>query len=245
MTILLTGVSRGVGAATAQTLTGAGHSVVGVYRSSHASARAVREACAGRLSLVAADLSTEEGIRAVVEAPSTREDPSAPYEGVVINAGVAVRAAFDDDLVEGIDPLTEQIYADLTAPLLLLRGLLKADRVARGASIVLVSSNLARHGLAGKVVYGAAKAGLEATARGLCKELGPRRIRVNAVAPGLLRTYMTAEIGDEGFAAYAKEVPLGRVGSPEDIAPVIAFLMSDDARYINGVVVDVDGGWGS
>lgn len=80
--------------------------------------------------------------------------------------------------------------------------------------------------------------------RGLARELGPLGVRVDAVAPGLLRTDMTRELGDEGFAEYAREVPLGRTGVSEDVAPLVAFLWSDEARDITGPIVDVDGGWG-
>lgn len=229
---LITGASRGLGLALARELVGRGEPVITAQRSPTPDELGV-------VSLLG-DLGEAQGIARIVDAcPSLR--------GVVLNAGVAIQAEFEA-LAEGDgeDPIDAHLRLDLAAPLKLLRALLRAGRLLPGASVVFVGSNLARRGLAGKVAYAAAKAGIEGAVRGLAKELGPapRHIRVNAVAPGLLRTDMTAAIGEAGFAAYAREVPLGRVGEPSDVTSVIAFLLADAARYVSGQVIDVDGGWG-
>lgn len=239
--VLVTGASRGVGASLCESLVGRGRSVVGVYRNSREQAEALARRLKPSLLLVQADLTQVQGIEGVVEACAKE----GPLQGVVFNAGVSLRAPFTSERVEGVDPLLTQLRADLEAPLLLCRALLNADVIADGASMVFVSSNLARHGLAGKVAYSAAKAGLEAAVRGLARELGARSIRVNALAPGLLASDMTAELGEAGYQAYAKEVPLGRIGAVEDIAGPIAFLLGSDAAYISGQVIDVDGAWGA
>lgn len=240
--VLVTGVSRGIGAAVAHRVaTEASRPVVGVYRLRADAAKAVAERAGALVEVLAADLSTPAGMQRVV-AYTGRAMPWR-FDGVVLNAGVSLRAAFDVEQVGGVDPLEHQIEADLVYPLRLLRDLLNADRISDGASIVVISSNLASRGLPGKVAYAAAKAGLEAAVRGLCHELGPRQIRVNAVAPGLLRTDMTAELGDEGYTAYAAQVPLGRVGEADDVASVVNFLLSDAARYVSGQTITVDGGW--
>lgn len=239
--ILITGVSRGIGAAVARRLGQLDAHAVGVFRHRLEDAQRLSNELHGALEIMAADLTSEAGIQRVV-AYTGRNMPWR-FKGVVLNAGVSLRAAFDVEDVGGVDPLVHQIEADLVAPLRLLRALLNADRIADGASVVLLSSNLARRGLPGKVAYAAAKAGLEAAVRGLCHELGPRQIRVNAVAPGLLRTDMTAELGDAGYDAYAREVPLGRVGEPDDVARVVCFLLGDDAAYLSGQTLTVDGGW--
>ena len=235
--LLLTGCTRGIGRAIARRLDTDGAAVVGVYRRDHGAADSLREACSPRLRAVACDLGDEAACAALVS------DLPDELDGVVLNAGVATRAPFDATEVEGRDPLREQIELDLVAPLWLLRSILNAGKLRDGSSIVFVSSNLARRGLAQKVAYSAAKAGLEGACRGLARELGARQFRVNAVAPGLLETDMTSEMGEEGYHGYATEVPLGRVGQPADIAGVVAFLLSEDAAYVSGQVLDVDGGW--
>jgi 3-oxoacyl-[acyl-carrier protein] reductase len=141
------------------------------------------------------------------------------------------------------DPLIDQLHTNLHAPLLLLRGLLRERSLLSPASVVVVTSNLARRGIPDMVAYSAAKAGLEGAVRALAHELGPRGIRVNAVAPGLLRTSMSSSVGEKGYSDYAETVPLRRVGEPLDVTPLIGFLLGEGARYITGQVIDVDGGW--
>ena len=235
--VLITGVSRGIGEAVARRMSADAWEVTGVYRRRHDRAERLEQDLGGALKTVACDLGDRSKMEELVRGLDSR------FDGVVLNAGVAYRAAFAQDDVDGVDPLTTQLELDLLAPLRLLRALLRDHKVEEGGSVVFVSSNLARRGLPGKVAYAAAKAGLEGACRGLARELGPAGIRVNCVSPGLLATDMTAEVGAAGYESYAKEVPLGRVGHPPDVAGVVRFLLGDDARYVSGQVVDVDGGW--
>lgn len=233
MSVLVTGASRGLGLAVARERVERGEHVIGVQRGAMADEP--------EISRVSADLGTDEGIARVVASCSH-------LTGVVLNAGIMIAGEFEalPKADEEEDPIDALLRLDLAAPLKLLRALLRAHALSPGASVVFVGSNLARRGLAGKVAYAAAKAGIEGAVRGLAKELGPapRHMRVNAVAPGLLHTDMTAGIGEDAMRMYAREVPLGRMGEPDDVTGVIAFLLGDAARYVSGQVIDVDGGWG-
>ena len=115
---------------------------------------------------------------------------------------------------------------------------------ARAGRIILVSSVVALLGSAGQANYAASKAGLVGFARSLARELGRRGITVNVVAPGPVATDMTAVLGDKRLAELTAAVPLGRMAAPEEIAAAVAFLASDDAGYITGAVLPVDGGLG-
>jgi len=239
-TVLVTGASRGVGRAIAKILVQLGHDVVGTWRSDEAAAKSLQRELGMTLTMVRADLADDGSLEELV---TQLQLDTPPLAGIVLCAGVSYRAEFSTALVDGVDPIREQLRVDLEAPLLLLRGLLREGLVATRASVLFIGSNLARRGLTGKVAYSAAKAGVEGAVRGLARELAPRGIRVNGIAPGLLKTDMTADVGPQGYAEYAEEVPLGRAGEPMDIAPLAAFLLGDGADYITGQIVDVDGGW--
>ena len=120
------------------------------------------------------------------------------------------------------------------------KGMLKA----RFGRVILVSSVVGLLGSAGQINYSASKSGLIGIARSLTRELGSRGITANVVAPGFIETDMTAELAPEQQEAYLKQIPAGRFASPEEVAKVISWLASDDAGYISGAVIPVDGGLG-
>jgi len=240
--VCITGATRGLGRALALRLAHQGTPLLGTYRSDHRAAATVAslvdKVLPGTPShWVAGDLATTAGRDAILAGVCQQ-----PLAGVVLNAGIVIPGPVDRP-TSSPDPLLAQLRVDLEAPLYLVRGLLRAGCLPDGASIVMVSSNLTRRTVPGMVAYTAAKAGLEGATRALARELGPRGIRVNAVAPGLLQTDMTAGRDADVFAAHAREVPLGRLTSVDDVAGVIEFLLGQASAMVTGQVIDVDGGW--
>lgn len=235
--ILVTGASGAIGRAVALALGRADAFVVGAYRSSEKAAAALRLSLARRGRVVRADLSTEAGRAVVVEACEDGLD------GAVLCAGIARHGPFVgvEDRSERAD-LSAQIHTNLESPLQLVQALAAADVLRGGASLVFVSSNLARLGVAGTVGYAASKAGLEGAVRALAAELGPLGVRVNAVAPGLLLSPMGKRRSSEALALVARTTPLRRLGEPEDVVGPILFLLGADAAFVTGQVLDVDGG---
>jgi NAD(P)-dependent dehydrogenase (short-subunit alcohol dehydrogenase family) len=145
-----------------------------------------------------------------------------------------------------VDEWRRILQVNLDGPFHLIQAVLPQMRARRGGQIVNLSSNVTQRLPAGYAAYTVSKAALEALTRILAKEEGPNGIRVNAVAPGPIRTEMLAEsmarMGPERADAFIKSVPLGRVGQPQEIASVVAFLVSDAASYLTGQVVFVNGG---
>lgn len=221
---LVTGALGGIGRAVAAALALDGHRVVACdSRPDGDFARAHR--------LVVADLRrSEECERAVAEA--------APLRALVHAAGIT-RDAVTWKLREG--DWNDVIATNLSSAFHLCRAAVPLLREAGGA-IVLVSSINGERGKFGQSAYAASKAGLHGLAKSLAREVGAFGIRVNVVAPGMIRTPMTEALPEEVRRAAAAESCLGRIGEPEDVAGVVAFLCSDRARHVTGQVLRVDGG---
>jgi 3-oxoacyl-[acyl-carrier protein] reductase len=225
--VIVTGASRGIGAAIAQHFVDLGDTVVGFSRSGEAPA-----GCARAVALDVADsTAVNEATKAAVEA-------FGPVGVAVANAGVT-----RDGLALRMsdEQWHEVIRTNLDGAFYTARAALASMVRARAGSIVFVGSVSPFMGVPGQANYAAAKAGLVGLARSLAKEVASRSITVNVVAPGLIDTDMTTDLGASREAMTAM-IPLGHAGQPSDIAGVVGFLAGNHARYITGSVLVVDGG---
>lgn len=227
--VLVTGGSRGIGLATARRFAALGDRVAITYNSTPPPDEFFAVKC---------DITSSADVDAAFSAV---ESEFGPVEILVANAGVTKDTLLlrmsESDFASVID-------ANLTGAYRVCKRAAQTMLRARRGRIVLLSSVVGLLGSAGQSNYAASKAGLVGLARSLARELGSRSITVNVVAPGPVATDMTAVLGEERLSALTESVPLGRVASPEEIAGVVAFLASDDAAYITGAVIPVDGGLG-
>jgi NAD(P)-dependent dehydrogenase (short-subunit alcohol dehydrogenase family) len=228
--VLVTGGSRGIGLACARRLADHGDRVAVTYHSSPPP---------DGLFGVRCDVTSNPDVDAAFA--QIEEHFGGAVEVLVSNAGVTKDGLLlrmsEADFVSVVD-------ANLTAAYRVTKRAAQGMVRARAGRIILMSSVVGLLGSAGQANYAASKAGLVGFARSLARELGSRGITVNVVAPGPIATDMTAALSDERAAALAAAVPLGRMGQPDEIAAVVAFLASADAAYITGAVIPVDGGLG-
>jgi len=226
---LVTGGNRGIGLATAQALGSAGFTSVVGSRAGVA---------VGALPAVTLDVTSTASVDTAFEQV---EAEHGPVDVLVANAGITrdglIMRMPDADIT---DVLETNLVGAIRCARRASRGMIRARR----GRIIFVSSVVWALGSAGQVNYAAAKAGLVGAARSLARELGPRGVTVNVVAPGFVDTDMTAVLGQERTDEILRQVPLARLAQPAEIARVIAFLASDDAAYITGAVIPVDGGLG-
>lgn len=238
---LVTGASRGIGRATARALAGAGASVAINYKSSSGPAEELVESLGGEaagVALVRADVADAEQVRMMVE---ETESKLGRISILVNNAGVTRDGLVIRMEEEDFDTV---LATSLRGAFLCCKAVARGMMKARGGSIINMSSVIGRRGNAGQANYAAAKAGIIGLTKSLARELGPRGVRVNAVAPGYVVTDMTSELSEEMKQQILANTPLGRLAEPEDVAHVITFLASPAAAYITGAVIPIDGGLG-
>ena len=233
---IVTGAFRGIGLATASELAAAGAGVALVNRDASRAEAAAAEIPDGRGRAYICDV-TDVGC--VSDMVGIIEKDLGPVSILVNNAGVTrdkllLRMSDEDwDLVMDVN-----LKAAFNLTKIISRGMLRR----RAGSIVNISSVVGVMGNAGQVNYAAAKAGLIGLTKSAAKELAPRGVRVNAVAPGFIETQMTADLPEQARQMLLAQIPMAELGKPEDIAPVVRFLAGPGARYITGQVIVVDGG---
>jgi 3-oxoacyl-[acyl-carrier protein] reductase len=229
---LVTGASRGIGRAIAVELADAGASVVVGYRSGKDEAESLAAEIDGRA--VQADVSNADDARRLVE-------EAGDVDVLVNNAGLTrdgVLARMPDDDWRTV------IETNLSSVFYTCRAVCRPMMKKRSGSIVNLSSIVGVHGNWGQANYAASKAGIIGFTKSLARELGSRNVRANVVAPGYIRTQLTDVLPEEATAAMLQGTPLGRPGEPTDVAQAVRFLCSDEASFITGEVLLVDGGLG-
>ena len=231
-TALVTGGSRGIGAAIAQELAAAGATVTLSYRSGQDEAAEVAQRTGARA--VRADVSDADDAKKLV-------DEAGELDILVNNAGLTrdglLARMSDDDWRAVLDTNLGGVFHTCRAA---VRGMMKR----RSGAIVNISSIVGLHGNPGQANYSASKAGIIGFTKALARELGSRGVRANVVAPGYVDTRLTQVIADDLKEAMLANTPLGRFGTAEDVARAVRFLCSDEASFITGEVLLVDGGLG-
>ncbi|MHA6763652.1 3-oxoacyl-[acyl-carrier-protein] reductase [Streptacidiphilus sp. PAMC 29251] len=227
--VLVTGGNRGIGLAIARAFAEAGDKVAVTYRSGEPPAGLFGVKC---------DITDSEQVE---QAFKEVEAEHGPVEILVANAGVT-----KDTLLLRMteEDFSSVVDTNLTGAFRVVKRATKLMMRARKGRVVLISSVVGLSGSPGQSNYAASKAGLVGFARSLARELGPRNITVNVVAPGFVDTDMTAVLSAERRAEIVAGVPLGRYAAPDEIASTVRFLASDEAAYITGAVIPVDGGLG-
>ncbi|HEX3031553.1 MAG TPA: 3-oxoacyl-ACP reductase FabG [Bacillota bacterium] len=236
---IVTGSSRGIGRAIALRLAAEGASVVVNYAGSEAAALAVTEEirAKGRQAItVRADVSNQEDVDQLIK---TTLEAYGRIDILVNNAGITRDGLLARMKQEDWDLLMD---TNLRSVFLCSKAVLRTMMKQREGSIINISSVVGLTGNGGQANYAASKAGIIGFTKSLAQEIGSRNITVNAVAPGFITTDMTTDLGEAVQTELLTKIPLGHLGTPEDVAGVVAFLASPDAKYITGQTISVDGG---
>jgi 3-oxoacyl-[acyl-carrier protein] reductase len=234
---LVTGASRGIGRAIAERLAGQGAMIVAAARGDNAAASvaAIVER-GGRAEAIGVDVTDRAALEQV---PGQIVEKHGRLDIVVSNAGIT-----RDQLLMRMkrDDWDAVIATNLTATFTLAQAAMRPMLKQRGGRIIAISSVVGQIGNAGQANYAASKAGLIGFAKALAREVASRSITVNVIAPGMIDTDMTRAIAEKAQVDWAAQIPLGRLGTVDDVAAAACFLASDEAAYITGHVLSVNGG---
>jgi 3-oxoacyl-[acyl-carrier protein] reductase len=236
---VVTGATRGIGRACAEALAAGGWAVGIGYRTSDTDAKETLDAIertGGSGTIVHLDTLDETS---VVEGFKHVTSALGPVTGLLNNAGFSKDGLL---LRYPMDAYELTMDTNVRGSVLCTREALKGMLRAKWGRIVNLSSAVALHGNAGQTVYAASKSAIVGITKSLAREVGAKGITVNAICPGLLDTEMTAHLTEQARAYYLDQTPLGRTAHLEEVAAVVRFLMSDDASYVSGAVIPVDGG---
>ncbi len=234
--VLLTGGSRGLGLVLARALVDNGYVVACVNRSSSAELEGLIEEHPTAAHYLQGDMADEASLESAVR---RIEDEIGPIDVLVNNAGIA-----RDSVLPTMRPahIDELLAVNLSGTLKLTR-LVTRQMVRRSrGNVVTISSIVGLRGYAGLAAYGATKAGLDGMTRALARELGPRNIRVNSIAPGYLETEMSETLGETQREQIVRRTPLARLGTPDDVVGGLLFLLSPRSGFITGHTLVIDGG---
>ncbi len=235
--IFITGGSRGIGAAIVKQCAEQGARVAFTYSSAEAQAQAVLSSLPGEGHLT---FKMNVTVKEEVDATSAKViEAFGDIHGVVNNAGITkdqLLLRMKDEDFDAV--LKANLYGTFYVSKAFAKNLLKT----RNASVVNISSVIGSSGNAGQSNYAASKAGLEGFTRSLALELASRNIRINAVAPGYIKSDMTDALGEDQLKFFSEKIPLGRAGEPSEVAQTVAFLLSDASSYITGQTLHVNGG---
>ena len=227
--VLVTGGNRGIGFAIASEFLSQGHKVAVTARSGAGPA--------GSMTVVADVTDGDSLDQAIAEV----EGKLGPIEVLVANAGITrdtLLLRMSDEDFEAV------VNTNLSGVFRVVKRVTKSMLKAKFGRVIMIGSVVGLLGSAGQVNYSATKSGLVGMARSITRELGAKNITANVVAPGFINTDMTAELGEDLAAKYRSQIPAGRFAEPEEVAKVVTWLAGDDAGYISGAVIPVDGGLG-